>query len=107
MLTRWSDVALSGGKMRPALVVQVDGLTTGLSQVIVAGVTSNGARAGPPFRVALPLVSPLSRGTGLRSDSVVMADNLITVHLREIDRVIGRLADMAPVDAALRVIFGL
>lgn len=39
---------------------------------------------------------------GLRTDSVVMADNLATVLEAEIDRVIGRMADVTSLDAALR-----
>jgi mRNA interferase MazF len=107
VLTRWPDPNMATGKARPALIVQADGLGTGLSQVVVAGITSNMARAGPPCRVSIPLRSPVSRGTGLRTDSIVMADNLLTIHLREIDRRIGTLADMSTVDAALRITLGL
>lgn len=39
---------------------------------------------------------------GLRIDSVVMTDNLATVLDADVDRIIGRLADMRAVDAALR-----
>jgi len=40
-------------------------------------------------------------------DSVVMTDNLATVHHTEIDRVIGRLPDLTELDSALRVTLGL
>jgi mRNA-degrading endonuclease toxin of MazEF toxin-antitoxin module len=40
-------------------------------------------------------------------DSVVMADNLATVHYAEIDRVIGSLPDMNDVDRALRTTLAL
>lgn len=40
-------------------------------------------------------------------DSVIMTDNLATVHENEIDRVIGALADLAEVDAALRTTLAL
>ena len=44
---------------------------------------------------------------GLRTDSVVMTDNLATVLELEIDRVIGRCDNMQPVDTALRHTLGL
>ncbi len=39
------------GKKRPALVVQVDNLNTGIDQCIVAMITSNLVRAGHPSRL--------------------------------------------------------
>ena len=94
-------------KRRPALVVQADGLPTQLPQVIVAMITSNMARAGTPFRISIPLNSPPSRGTGLRSDSVIMIDNVATILDRLIDRKIGTLSDMALVDAGIRIALGV
>lgn len=44
---------------------------------------------------------------GLRTDSVVMTDNLATVLDTEIDRRIGSTADMTIIDAALRHTLGL
>jgi mRNA interferase MazF len=107
VLTRWVDPTLTPGKLRPALIVQADGLATGLSQVVLAGITSNLASGGPPFRFIIPLGSPARRGSGLRTDSVVMADNLLTVHFREIVRTVGKLSDMSAIDAALRAALGL
>jgi mRNA interferase MazF len=73
-----------------------------LSQVILAMISSNMARAGHGSRVAIPQSSPEGHQMGLRTDSVVMTDNLATVLENEIDRRLGRLANMAPIDAALR-----
>jgi hypothetical protein len=36
-----------------------------------------------------------------------MADNLLTVHVREIIGTVGQIADMSAVDAALRAALGL
>ncbi len=94
-------------KRRPALVVQADDLETGLPQVVVAMITSNLARRGHPSRVFIPLGSPPAREAGLRTDSVVMTDNLATVLEKAIDERIGTLRDMAAVDAALRRTMGL
>lgn len=94
-------------KRRPALVVQNDGLGTGLPQVVLAMITSNLARLGHPSRVPVPRVLPGGVASGLVADSVVMADNLATVLVKAIDRVLGRLLDMSDVDAALRHTLGV
>ena len=44
---------------------------------------------------------------GLKTDSIVMTDNLATVLEAEIDRIIGRCHDMQAVDDALRYTLGL
>jgi mRNA interferase MazF len=102
VLVLFPDSNSTTAKRRPALIIQADGLATGLPQVIFSMISSNLARNGPPFRIFVPMNSATSRGTGLRTDSVIMLDNLATVIDRHIDKRIGSLADMAPVDAALR-----
>ncbi len=93
-------------KRRPALVIQADNLNTGLSQIVVAMLTSNLYRANHPSRVLVELSSPSGKQSGLLTDSVVMTDNLATIHDIAIERVIGSLA-MAKVETALRHTFGL
>jgi mRNA interferase MazF len=97
---------LRTGEPRPALTVQADNLQTGLSQLVVAMITSNMTRAGHPSRVVVRHTTSVGRRSGLLSDSVVMTDNLTTVTERVIDRVIGRLP-MADVEVALRHTLGL
>ena len=92
---------LRTSKMRPALVVQADQLDSGLPQTIVAMITSNTARAGYPSRVAVRVGGERANGSGLLMDSVIVTDNLATVHYAEIDRVIGTFTDMGDVDVAL------
>ena len=94
-------------KRRPALVVQADGLLTGLEQVIVTMITSNLSREGLPFRVRVNKDSDDGRSAGLLTDSVIMVDNLATVRLVEIDRALGELPCMEKVDASLKMVFGL
>lgn len=89
-------------KRRPALVVQADNLQSGLPQTIVAMITSNMARAGHPSRWSVLQASPEGRAMGLRTDSIVMTDNLATVLEVEIDRVIGHCGNMEVVNPALR-----
>lgn len=98
---------LTSFKHRPALVVQADGLQTGLPQVVVAMITSNLTRRGHPSRVFFPLQSPEAKRAGLRTDSVIMTDNLATVLEKAIAGKLGRLDDLTAVEAALRATFGL
>jgi mRNA interferase MazF len=93
-------------KTRPALVVQADNLQTGLSQVLVAMVTSQMVRAGHPSRVTVLLSTPEGRQSGLLTDSVVMTDNLATVTISAVSRVIGSLP-MTDVERSLRQTLGL
>ena len=92
---------LTTANLRPALVVQADHLQTGIDQVVVAMITSRMFRAGHPSRVTIPRSSPTFKQSGLLTDSVVMTDNLATVFLTAVDRVVGSLP-MADVETALR-----
>lgn len=97
---------LRTAKPRPALIVQDDDLQTGLSQVVVAMITSKLFRANHPSRVLVTLFTSAGRQSGLLTDSVVMTDNLATITEIAIDRIIGTLA-MTDVDKALRHTLGL
>jgi mRNA interferase MazF len=92
---------LRTAKPRPALVVQADNLQTGLSQVIIAMITSKLFRANHPSRMLVSLSMPEGQQSGLLTDSVVMTDNLATIAETAIERVIGTLP-MREVDKALR-----
>ena len=94
-------------KRRPVLIVQTDQLGTGLPQVVVAMVSSNLARAGHPSRVLVSLASPEGAPTGLRTDSVIMTDNLATILESELGARLGSWTRMDLVDAALRKTLGL
>jgi len=89
-------------KLRPVLIVQAENLNTGLPQVIVAMVSSNMSRAGHASRVTVLLKDPAASETGLKSDSVIMTDNLATIELQLVERRIGRMTRMELVDLALR-----
>ena len=82
-------------------------LTADLPQTLVAMITSNMSRAGHPSRVMVRMDSPAAEGSGLLMDSVIMTDNLATIHNSEIDRAIGSLSSMTEVDAALRTTLAL
>jgi len=107
VLVLFPDSNLRTAKRRPALIVQADDLQTGLQQTIVAMISSNMARAGHPCRVTVLSSSAEGQQMGLRTDSVLMTDNLATVLENEIDRTIGQCPTMNSVDDALRHTFGL
>jgi mRNA interferase MazF len=107
ILVLFPDSNLRTARRRPALVVQRDNLQSGLPQLIVAMITSNLSRAGHPSRIAVSLASEEARRSGLRTDSVIMTDNLATIFENEIDRAIGSWTMMPTVDAALRHTLGL
>ena len=98
---------LTSFKRRPAPVVQAGQLNTGLPQVVVTMITSNLSRRGHPSRVFIALNSPAAKAAGLRTDSVVMTDNLATVLDKAIAARLGRLPDLGEVDAALRATLAL
>jgi mRNA interferase MazF len=87
-------------------VVQSDRLGGDLAQTIVAMITSNMARAGPPSRVIARVGSESANRSGLLMDSVIMTDNL-AIHYSEIDRIIGTVTGLKEIDAALRATFAL
>jgi mRNA interferase MazF len=94
-------------KRQPALVVQADTLNTGLPQVVLTMITSNLARRNHPSRVFIALQSSQAQGTGLRTDSVITADNLATVLHQAIAEKIGHLPELSEVNRALRATLGL
>src|SRR5206468_3406889 len=106
VLVRFPNADLRTYRLRPGLVVQADGLPTGLPQSIIALITSNLSRTGPT-RVSVLQHTPAGRQMGLRTDSVVVTDNLQTVVEREIDRAIGSCPVMRQVDTALRITLAL
>ena len=101
VLVLFPNSDLRTAKTRPALVVQADQLQTGLPQVIVAMISSQMHRAGHPSRISIQLNSPIGQQSGLLTDSVVMTDNLATIHDSAIHSVIGSLP-MANADQALK-----
>ena len=101
ILSRFPDSNLRTAKLRPGLIVQADNLQTGLSQLVVAMITSNMSRAGHPSRVRILVSTPEGQQSGLIMDSVVMTDNLATVVESTIECVVGSIL-MEKIDTALR-----
>jgi len=106
VLVLFPHADLRRAKPRPAVVIQADNLDAGLPQVVVAMITSRLFRADHSSRVVVRLASSAGRQSGLLADSVAMTDNLATVELFAISRVIGRLP-MHEIDGALHHTLGL
>ena len=107
MLVPFPNTDLRTAKLRPALIVQADDLGTDLAQVVLAMISSNLKRANHQSRVLIEAKSEQGKQSGLLFDSVVMTDNLATILLTTVSRVIGKLEEMSEVDDALRRTLGL
>ena len=107
VLVLFPNSDLRTAKRRPVIVLQRDELNNGLSQSIVAMISSNLARRGHPSRVFVHCDSDEGKLAGLRLDSVIMTDNVATVMETEMDSILGHLPEMKHVDAALKHTLGL
>lgn len=107
VLVLFPDSNLQTAKKRPALIVQADDLNTGLPQVIVAMITSNMVRAGHKSRLSIYRDSREGQLTGLQLDSVIVTDNLATVRVNFVHKVLGHIADLTDVEKCLAHTFGL
>lgn len=100
----------SGGKKRPALIVQCDRNNQRLDDVILAMITGSALRAAvEPTQLLVDINTPEGRQTGLLHTSAVKCKHLITLHRQFIGRVIGRLPSeiMKRVDRCLKESLGL
>ena len=83
-------------KVRPALVLQSDVWNQRLDTTILAGITSSRhRRVGASTQYLINITTTEGQQTGLRLDSVVQCEKLITINQSRILRVIGSLSDLA------------
>ena len=106
VLVAYPNSDLRTFKKRPALVVQSDHAVTGLSQVVVALITSNLNRKGET-RVTIARDTALGKAMRLLIDSVVVCDVLQTIATTAILGRIGNCPAMGQVDSALRAALDL
>jgi mRNA interferase MazF len=100
----------TGGKVRPALVVQSDHNNQRLINTIVAMITETAHRAAwEPTQLLIDLTTPEGQQSGLLHTSAVKCEHLATLDQQLILRVIGRLPPtaMSQVDACLKAALGL
>jgi mRNA interferase MazF len=106
VLVKFPDSNLITFKRRPALVIQDPLIPTGLSQVILALITSNLLRTGQT-RVRVDAATARGKAMGLLNDSVIVTDNVTTVSTQAVIKTIGKCPIMGLVGAALRKTLGL
>jgi mRNA interferase MazF len=100
----------AGSKVRPAVVVQNDKDNRGLTNIIVAMITSRTDRAGiEATQLYIDITTSEGSRSGLLHNSAVNCVNLFTVHHQRFRHVIGSLAPqlMTQVDACLRMALAL
>jgi mRNA interferase MazF len=83
----------TGTKVRPALVVQADSLNRTLNNTVVATITSSRRRiVGAKTQLFIDITTSDGKRTGLRADSVVQCNHLVTTDQSLIHRTIGQLS---------------
>lgn len=95
----------TGSKVRPALVIQADVWNQVLDDTILAMVSSSSRRrVGSATQHAIAAASTAAQASGLRLDSIVQCENLVTYDQRMILRVLGQLPDseMKQIDVCLK-----
>ena len=100
----------TGRKVRSALVVQSDVWNQRLDDTILALITSSRhRRVGAATQFFIDISTDEGRRTGLRLNSVVQCENLITYDQSLILRVIGSLyaKSMRQIDACLKAALGI
>lgn len=100
----------SSSKVRPALVVQADVWNERLEDTILALITSSSRRRlGAETQFLIDLSTEEGERTGLKFDSVVQCENLLTYEKSLILRVLGKLSDseMLRIDRCLEAALGI
>jgi mRNA interferase MazF len=81
----------TGSKVRPALVVQADALNQRITDTILAAVSRSTHRASST-QFFVDIATPGGRQTGLRQNSMIQCENLLTHDQRLIIAKIGQLS---------------
>lgn len=99
----------SGGKLRPALVVQSDANNDRIANVILAAITTTTHRNDQPTQLLIEIATPTGQSTGLMHDSVVTCENLTTLEQSLLRRKLGKLspAAMREIDGCLKAALGI
>jgi mRNA interferase MazF len=100
----------TGRKVRPALVVQADTWNQRLDDTILALITSSRhRRLGAATQLSIDITTEEGWQTGLRLNSVIQCENLLTYDQALILRVLGRLSatTMQEIDTCLKAALGI
>lgn len=98
---------LTGNKVRPAVIVSADPQGSELIVAFVTSVLTNRSPRGA--EVELSQADPEFHATGLKADSLIRLDKLVTLSANIITRRLGRLGSTARagVTAKLRLAFNI
>lgn len=109
VLTFVPNIGSSGGKVRPALIVQSDHNNARLNETIIAAITSNTARVHEATQLLIEAATPDGMASGLLHDSAVRCERLHSIPQADVRRIIGRLsvALMRQIDDCLKAALGL
>ncbi len=93
----------TGSKVRPALVVQTDSLNQRIDDTILVAISRSTHRAGPT-QLFIDIATPEGAAAGLRQNSMIQCENLLTYDQRLIITAIGRLSatQLRQIDDCLR-----
>lgn len=93
----------TGSKVRPALVVQNDNLNLRITDTILAAISRSQHRASAT-QLLIEIGTPDGLRSGLRQDSMVQCENLLTIDQSQIIAAIGRLTGplMQQIDDCLK-----
>jgi mRNA interferase MazF len=104
-------VGATGGKLRPAVVVQNDllNIVIVLRETVIVEVTSNLTHAAKPHQVLIERATPDGAASGLLRDSAIRCERLHTIPQADVARIIGSLstAGMQRIDVAIRSALGI
>jgi mRNA interferase MazF len=98
---------LSQRKARPAVVLSPEHINTRSPDVILAAISSTTPHAPNDLELVLYKTDPLFKATGLRVNSVVKAQKLVTIQQSLIHTTLGQLADPWLHELDLRVMRAL
>jgi len=81
----------TGSKVRPAVVVQSDALNRRIDDTILAAISRSTHRASAT-QLLIDIATPDGKASGLRQNSMIQCENLLTYDQRLIIATIGRLS---------------
>jgi mRNA interferase MazF len=105
VMVDWQFSDRTGVKRRPALVIQADVWNRALDDTILALITgSSRRRVGAATQLEIDITTPDGQRTGLRFNSVVQCENLVTIDQNLILSVRGVLSAtlLAQIDDCLK-----
>jgi len=110
VMVDWVYSDRTGSKRRPALVVQADVYNQTLDDTVLALITSSARRrVGAPTQLVIDISTSDGRQTGLRINSVVQCENLVTIDQRFVRGTLGTFSTvlMLQVNACLKAALDL